>query len=184
MRTEADTWERERPQRETKAAADVAEIERLERSNKDMREAAEAAQTRSAKIEELKSAAAELEQSRLKRLEYEKQAPARAEAAAKAEAAKMAVAEAEKEALRKPLSCENLLDRFKSVGTGLDSTRMDLANASLMGDKTSVCKISRSLIDTFEPMHRMAIECKNIEIGYNLNIALSGFRDLLRDQGC
>jgi hypothetical protein len=183
-RTEADAWERERPQREAKAAAQAVEMERLERMNKEMRETEEAERARSAKIEELKSAAAEVERSRLARLEYEKQAPAREAAAAKAEAAKLAAAQAEQEEQRKPLSCGNLENRVRSFGKTLESSQKELVDAALMGDKKSICKIGGSMVDLVEPLHNMAIECKNVGAGFATNNLLSSFHDALHDEGC
>ncbi len=184
--SEADAWERERPSREAEAAARTAEIARLEKVNKEKQDAEEAARAQLAKIEELKTAAAELERSRLARLEEERLAPAREAAKAKMEAADLAAAKAEQEELKKPLSCDNLDKRFLAYAKANagEKMQMDLATASLVGDKKSICKTARSLVEALDPFHKMAIDCKNLGVGYSANNLLSAGQELLHEQGC
>lgn len=166
VRDETASWEKDRPAREAKAASDAAEIARIEKANRERAEYLEGERTRIAKREQLKLEAAKIEQQQNALNESEKRA-----------------ATIEEE-LKKPLSCENLGLRLGAAQNDLGKQHLELVNSAMMGDRKTICQGTNAMRATIIPLYEMAVHCRNVAIGSDLNKSLRGLNELAVQHQC
>ena len=82
------------------------------------------------------------------------------------------------------VSCGELEKRMVESSKTLQEDLLKVARAQTSGDTKTVCQTTSSILSNFQPMFKVATNCKSISSAISLNKLIRTMEDMRRESRC